>query len=188
MATQSSVAVKSAIESASRVTRDELARDDLERNELERRALELERLWEPDWEPQPLTAAPPALPGFEQRWVRCRSAGTEDIQNYLKRIKQGWQPRPTDTLPASHTSLKIRLDERFGAKGEVIGSHDCVLMHRPVRVGDKVRAELDRRNRNLRASVTQLIGEMPATRGTQGGAIEEFSQEVGGRRVRIADD
>lgn len=186
MATQS--LVKPTIPTEARAVHDGLDRDDLDRPDLERRALELEKLWDVDWEPQSPTAAPEPLPGFEQRWVRCRITGNEDVGNYLKRIKQGWLPRPVDTLPASNSMLKVRLDEKFGAKGDVIGSHDCVLMHRPIRIGDRVRAELNERNRRLRASVEQLMGTMPAEHGTAGGSIEELSVQRGTREVRIADD
>lgn len=179
--------MKSGIEN--RPLRADLDRDDdLARPDLERRALELEKMWDADWEPQPLTAAPPPLPGFEQRWVRCRITGSEDVANVLKRTKQGWQPRPTDTLPKSHLALVVKLDERFGMKGDVIGSHDCVLMHRPIRVGNKVRAELDERNKRLRASVEELVSAIPVARGTTGGTIDELSVQRGSRPARIADD
>ena len=167
------------------------ASDRLGREQTSRSAQELEREWDGnDWVNQQFTSAPPPLEGFEQRWVRVRASGQDDIQNYLKRMKQGWKPRPADTLPKAYESLRQRLKKDvYGDQGDVIGNQDCVLMHRPVRVGDLVRAKLREQTTRLSASIRDFVrGNLPRQPGTVGGSVEELNIRTSNRPARFAGD
>lgn len=170
----------------------DLNEDRLGREQTTRSAQELEQDWN-TWEPQPFTSAPPPLEGFEQRWVRVRMGGQDDVQNYLKRMKQGWKPRPANTLPLAYANLKARLDkEKWGDQGDIIGNQDCVLMHRPVRIGDRIRANLREQNSRLTASIRDFVqGNLPVQPGTRGGMVEELNVTTttgNGRQPRFARD
>jgi hypothetical protein len=43
--------------------------------------------------------APPARPGFRQRWVSTSILGQDIPQQVARRLRQGWTPRPADTVP-----------------------------------------------------------------------------------------
>lgn len=166
--------------------------DRLGREQTSRSAQEIDQDWS-DWEPQPFTSAPPPLEGFEQRWVRVRMGGQDDVQNYLRRMKQGWKPRPAHTLPQAYANLKAKLNqEKWGDQGDVIGNQDCILMHRPVRIGDRVRENLREQNARLSASIRDFVrGNLPAQHGTRGGAVEELNVTTttgNGRQPRFAGD
>lgn len=139
-----------------------------------------------DWTPPQFTAAPPARDGMEQRWVRVRLQGADDVSNLMKRQQQGWTPRQVETLPKSHSFLTTR----FGDLGSVVGNQDSVLMERPVTLGDRYRAYDRKKTRRLESAIGQFVDEhLPRQHGTKGGAVVEMNvtQSVGGRN-RIADD
>lgn len=164
------------------------ADDRMGREQTSRAAQELEQDWN-DWEPQPFTSAPPPLEGFEQRWVRVRLAGGEDVQNFLKRAKQGWKPRPASTLPKAYEGLKQTLTEKFGDQGDVIGNQDAILMHRPIRIGERVRAQLRDQTHRLTASIRDFVrGNLPRQHGTDGGSVEELNVRTGTRPTKFAGD
>ena len=151
----------------------------LTREQTSRSALELENEWDSEWTPTRFTSAPPPLDGFEQRWVRCRLGGADDVQNFLKRTQQGWKPRPLDTLPKAYLGLKQNLDAKFGDQGSVIGNQDCILMHRPRRIGETMRAHQREQTQRLSESIRDFVqGQMPRQRGTLGGLVERLVMET----------
>ena len=170
-----------------------MAGNTLTREQTSRTALEAspdEQLSD-EWEPTPFTAAPPPLPDMEQRWVRIRLHGQDDVQNYLRARHNGWTPRPAETVSGGHVVLLDKLSERFGEKGSVVQNQDCILMHRPVSMGNKVRAHHSAQSNRLVQSVKQFVSEhLPAQRGAHG-AVEELSMTStvgnGGRRPTIPD-
>ena len=51
------------------------------------------------WSEGSLLEAPPAREGFRQRWVSTQILGKEVPQHTLKRFREGWTPRSTDSIP-----------------------------------------------------------------------------------------
>jgi len=52
-----------------------------------------------DWQPPALLDAPPPRPGYVQRWVRVRRGGQDDLDNFMARRREGWQPRDPSSVP-----------------------------------------------------------------------------------------
>ena len=48
--------------------------------------------------PPALLDAPQARPGFRQRWVATTILGKETPDNVYKRMREGWEPRKSDTV------------------------------------------------------------------------------------------
>lgn len=140
-----------------------------------------------DWEPTAFTSAPPPRPGMEQRWVRFRNGGSDDLGNVVKRRHYGWEPRSADTLPAGYI---VNVAPFAGLAG-TIQNQDSILMERSVQRGDKVRSMIHRQTARMDEAVRGYVSrQMPAQHGTVGGSVEKIEIEttVGNRRVpNIAD-
>src|SRR5690606_17813138 len=53
-----------------------------------------------DWRPPALLDAPPARPGYVQRWVRVQQRnGQPDAKNWSRARRGGWAPRDPATVP-----------------------------------------------------------------------------------------
>ena len=50
------------------------------------------------WKPASLLDAPPARPGMVQRWVATSILGKDTPDNVYKRQREGWNPRPADSV------------------------------------------------------------------------------------------
>ena len=77
-----------------------------------------------------------ARPGMAQYWARVRHGNEVDTRNMLKMKQRGWLPRTADSVPKAYQSLTTQ-DESFGG---VIGTHDLVLMERPIALQKRVNA------------------------------------------------
>ena len=55
-----------------------------------------------NWTPPALLDAPDARPGFVQRWVSTTIQGKETPDNVYKRMREGWEPRKSDTVKEQH--------------------------------------------------------------------------------------
>ena len=53
------------------------------------------------WQPPALLDAPPARDGMRQRWVATSILGSEVPHHTMRRFREGWTPRPADTVPTS---------------------------------------------------------------------------------------
>lgn len=75
------------------------------------------------WEEPALLDAPPPRPGMVQRWVRTSILGTETPQHVMRRNREGWQPRPLDTIPKDFAMPTIdhgRWDGCVGVEGSIL--------------------------------------------------------------------
>ena len=50
------------------------------------------------WKPPSLLDAPEARPGYVQRWVATSIQGKESPDNVYKRMREGWEPRPAESV------------------------------------------------------------------------------------------
>ena len=50
------------------------------------------------WKPPSLLDAPDPRPGMVQRWIATSIQGKESPDNVYKRMREGWEPRPADTV------------------------------------------------------------------------------------------
>lgn len=61
--------------------------------------------------------APPPRKGFRQRWVRVGSLGQDDPTNTARKFREGWKPRPSDTLPKGYHAPTISHGKWAGCVG-----------------------------------------------------------------------
>ena len=51
------------------------------------------------WSPPALLEAPPARDRMRQRWISTQILGQEIPHHTMKRFREGWTPRPADSVP-----------------------------------------------------------------------------------------
>jgi hypothetical protein len=134
-----------------------------------------------DWTPPAVLDAPPPREGMHQHWVSTQILG-EDIPHHVtKRLREGWAPRPADTVPKEFPVPTITQGQWEG----FIGVEGMLLCEMPVeRVAARTRyfkkktGELDRyMDEGLNSA--EARGGVPIER-------ERHSTVSGGKR--IADD
>jgi hypothetical protein len=67
-------------------------------NEIRSETREKDSRAKTSWKPASLLDAPPPRPGMVQRWVTTSILGKETPDNVYKRQREGWSPRPADTV------------------------------------------------------------------------------------------
>ena len=95
--------------------------------------------------------APPARPGFVQRWIRVGTMGQDDPTNVARKFREGWKPRPSTSVPATFHSPTIAHGKWAGC----IGVEGMLLCEMPEKMRDK-------RNKHYQAKtdlVTNTIQE-----------------------------
>ena len=94
----------------------------------------------------------PARPGMQQRWVTYRLQGQDSPQNLMKRVqKQRWRPRKPDEMTEDF------LRTQHSVLGDVIATHDAILMERPVRFGESEQAHVDELTEHQSAAVRERV-------------------------------
>ncbi len=83
--------------------------------------------WDTPWTQPSNLEAPPARPGFVQRWIRVSMHGVDDATNVAKAEREGWRPRRADTAPGEFQVPRIK-EGRFEG---VIGVHGMILCEMP---------------------------------------------------------
>jgi len=139
-----------------------------------------------DWETVMRTKAPPARPGYAQRWVRLMVHGQEDASNVMRKRNEGWSPRPGNTLPPGFFAPVVE----HASMGNVIANGDMILMERPLKVHER-QARHNEKMTNLQVQGVEryLAANAPGGRGFGAGEVSEFSRRTTtGRRPKIADD
>lgn len=129
--------------------------------------------------------APQARPGYEQRWVHV---GMEkpDEKNAARRLREGWRPRPSNTVPKGFHVPRIA----HGRFSGFIGVEGMVLMEIPVKMAKKRRAffdtETQKRTRAIdddlrRANAgAQTGGFGPITRAQRSQLVRDPTKKAGG--------
>lgn len=73
--------------------------------------------------------APAPRKGFRQRWIRCGIMGKDDTTNVARKFRDGWKPRPIDTVPNADEFQQIG-SGRFSG---FIGIEGMVLCEMPIK-------------------------------------------------------
>ena len=138
-----------------------------------------------NWDQPGLLIAPEARVGFAQRWVRTMLGGKDDQGNLIRKLNQGWRPRQADTVPKGYAAPTTK----HGEYGNVVGTHDMLLMERPSEMNQKYVDRIKEDTRNLERSVKRTLGQVhqPGS-GLTSPSIEENRQISTGRPVTVADD
>lgn len=69
------------------------------------------------WKPPAVLDAPPAREGFRQRWVATSILGDPVPHHTVRRFREGWTPRPKDTVPSNFPVPTITHGEYEGFIG-----------------------------------------------------------------------
>ena len=125
-------------------------------------------------------AAPPARPGFVQRWIRVAIDGKDDATNVARKMREGWKPRPADSIPANFQLPTISHGEWTGC----LGIEGSVLMEIPAKIADKRKAFVKDRTDTITNS---LEGELQQKSNSIMPISQERRSDVG-RMVKVADD
>lgn len=132
-------------------------------------------------------AAPAPRPGMVQRWIRIGSLGKPDPINLSRKMREGWRPRPADSVPARFSSPTIQAGQFTGG----IGVEGMVLMEMPIaRDGERNAYYKERQGRMTESINSQLAEATRGRRGTGFGPIEKAQKsEVGHlRRAVVAEE
>lgn len=130
----------------------------------------------------------PARPGMQQRWVTYRLQGQDNPQNLMKRVQQQrWRPRKPDE--ATENFLRTQ----HPVLGDVIATHDCILMERPVRFGQAEQAHVDELTAHQSTAVRERVKNFQRENRNDGYQFtdrETIDRETisTGRQVEIPED
>ena len=80
-----------------------------------------------EWKRPSSLLAPPARPGYVNRWVRFRSGNDEDRDNLDKFMSQGWRPIPKSSIRKDHP-LTANLEGKYG---QYVVKRGLLLMELP---------------------------------------------------------
>ena len=127
-------------------------------------------------------AAPPARPGFVQRWVRVATFGVEDPSNTMRKFREGWKPRPADSLPTDFPLPTISHGQWSGC----IGIEGMILCEMPKVLVDKRNAYY---NGKAKAVEDAIESELQRESNDKMPIIQKrVSASKLVRRPRVADD
>ena len=134
------------------------------------------------WKPPSLLDAPEARPGYVQRWVATSIQGKESPDNVYKRMREGWEPRPADTVKS-----KLYPTINHGQWAGSIGIEGMLLCEMPVEKREAQKAYYENRNFEQNESV---VGELDAIGRNNGQPIfqERKSSASRGRPMSAMDD
>lgn len=133
------------------------------------------------WEKPSELDAPPPRSGYTQRWIRIRLGNSEDAKNSMRKFREGWLPRPLDTVPEGYLPPTIQ----HAKLGGVIGVDDLILCEMPIK-------KAQQRNAYYRSRVNRMIEgiENDLNKVSRGGPRIDMTNktQVTARRLRIPDD
>tara|TARA_R110000803_G_scaffold61928_3_gene122029 strand:- start:1245 stop:1715 length:471 start_codon:yes stop_codon:yes gene_type:complete len=136
---------------------------------------------EETWVPASLLEAPPARPGFKQRWISTSILGKDVPQHTLKRFREGWTPRKADTVSSDFPIPSIQHGQYAGVIG-VEGLILCELSNARVAARGRYFAA---ENAKMQRFVDENLNKVE----TQGGhAITRTNESSVSHGQRIADD
>lgn len=117
--------------------------------------------------------APPARPGFEQRWIRVNTRGEEDTTNASRKFREGWRPRPAETVPASYSAPTIAHGKWAGC----VGVEGMLLCEMPRKLHDKKKAA-------VRAQTDNITNALEVDLQKQSNTMMPITQQRSSRVVR----
>jgi hypothetical protein len=83
-----------------------------------------------EWQDPSNLEAPPARPGYVQRWIRASFRTGEDPGNLLRARREGWRPRLLSTVDKDYAPATIL----HKTLGEVIAVEGLILCEMPINV------------------------------------------------------
>lgn len=127
--------------------------------------------------------APPARPGYVQRWKRSELGGAPDTRNWQSALREGWRPRPADTVPDAFSMMKTH-DNGQG----VIKAEGLILCEMPDHAAGQRVAHYRGKTARQIQGVDQDLHRTQAAGGGLPINKEHDSRTETGRRPRVAAD
>lgn len=78
-------------------------------------------------------AMPPARPGMDQRWIAFAINGHETPTNYMRKLREGWKPRSSDSIPQDFPVPTVDHGKWAGC----IVVEGSVLCERPISISQR---------------------------------------------------
>ncbi|MDF1763448.1 MAG: hypothetical protein P1U57_08575 [Oleibacter sp.] len=134
------------------------------------------------WKPPSLLDAPEARPGYVQRWVATSIQGKESPDNVYKRMREGWEPRPADTVKS-----KLYPTINHGQWAGSIGIEGMLLCEMPEEIARQKQDYYSGKNEEQNESIA---GDLDALGRRSGQPIyqERKSETSRGRSLSAASD
>ena len=129
--------------------------------------------------------APKARPGYTQRWLRVAVKGKDDAINISKKFREGWKPRPADTVPLHYQTAKIE----HGRFAGFIGVEGMILCEMPIARAKARKAYIrDQTDKKTKAIDAELERANKANRGPGFGEIQKSARTIPVREVRVQQE
>ncbi len=134
------------------------------------------------WKPPSLLDAPEARPGYVQRWVATSIQGKDSPDNVYKRMREGWEPRPADTVKS-----KLYPTINHGQWAGSIGIEGMLLCEMPEEIALQKQDYYSGKNEEQNESIA---GDLDALGRRSGQPIyqERKSETSRGRSLSAASD
>ena len=134
------------------------------------------------WTPPALLDAPEPRAGFVQRWVATSIQGKDTPDNVYKRMREGWEARPANTV-----KNQLFPTINHGQWEGCIGIEGMLLCEMPSEKHKAMKAY--HHNKSLEQNES-LAGDLNALEQRTGQRIfqERKSSVSGGRKVSVMDD
>lgn len=131
---------------------------------------------EGEWTEPSNLDAPPARPGYVQRWVRIGIGNNPDLRNLMRAQREGWLPRKADTIPDDFGVPTIS-NGKFA--GEVV-VQDLLLCEMPAERAEQRKAfQRKRIDRQTEAIESDVHKHVPAEKLVE--ARRDSRVQIGGR-------
>ena len=104
---------------------------------------------EATWKPPSLLDSPEPRPGMTQRWIATSIQGKDTPDNVYKRMREGWNPRPADTVKD-----KLFPTINHGQWAGSIGIEGMLLCEMPIETHKQMKAYYNNRNSEQNESIS----------------------------------
>jgi hypothetical protein len=136
---------------------------------------------EETWSPPALLDAPPAREGMRQRWVSTQILGQDIPHHTMKRFREGWSPRPVDTVPKDFPVPTIAQGQWEGH----IGVEGMILCEMPETKVEARKRYFARKNADQNQFVESNLNKVERSGGVS--IDRDFRSDVS-RGQKIVDD
>ena len=104
---------------------------------------------EATWKPPSLLDSPEPRPGMTQRWIATSIQGKDTPDNVYKRMREGWNPRPAETVKD-----KLFPTINHGQWAGSIGIEGMLLCEMPLETHKQMKDYYNNRNSEQNESVS----------------------------------
>ncbi|MCC6475124.1 MAG: hypothetical protein IT514_15430 [Burkholderiales bacterium] len=131
---------------------------------------------------------PPPRPGQDQRWIRASMAGQDDTSNWSRKQREGWRPRPAETVSEDFPVPRIDSGRFAGC----VGVEGLILCERPMALSRRRENYFAEKTGQRTAAIHRALDKFNAEnvgsgrRGFHG--IQMAERSVPMREVKVRED